>query len=166
MNEATAEAVAGTEITLPMPKQPGAYLFAATAEEFSGLESDTTSPELIVTVAQGGKCAFGPSRNATVGWDRRPPGKVAGSTATKDPSGGWLLKWTASPEKDLRYYNVYFSSSKPPEAVQARRIASPPRGTAEWLDWLAPREGRAFYALTAVDRQGNESEPALVEARE
>ena len=43
---------------------------------------------------------------------------------------------------------------------------SPPRGTTEWLDWLAPREGRAFYAITAVNRQGNESEPAFAEAKE
>ncbi|HUT33721.1 MAG TPA: hypothetical protein VNE39_09590 [Planctomycetota bacterium] len=166
MDEATAEAVAGRETTLPVPKQPGGHLFAVTAEEFSGLESDTTSPMLCVTVGQDGKCAFGPSRKGTRGLDSRPPRKVVGFTATKDLSGGYLLKWTASPEKDLRYYNLYFSSSKSPEAVQARRIASPPRGTTEWLDWLAPREGRAFYALTAVDRHGNESEPAFAEPKE
>jgi hypothetical protein len=63
----------------------------------------------------------------------------------------------------VRYYHVYFSSQERPQTVPARRIVSPPKSCTRYLDWTAPLEGRAYYGLTAVDRQGNESEPACVE---
>ncbi|MDH7571340.1 MAG: hypothetical protein QHJ73_17315, partial [Armatimonadota bacterium] len=70
----------------------------------------------------------------------------------------------ASPSPDVRHYHVYFSADARPKPVQARRVVSPPRSCTSYLDWTAPRGGRGWYALTAVDRQGNESVPVYAEA--
>jgi len=85
---------------------------------------------------------------------------------TKDPDedGQYRLKWARSPAKDLRHYNVYFSTRGKPEVSPKRLIVSPPAGMTEYLDWSAPLKAqKVCYAITAVDRQGNESEPTCVE---
>jgi len=135
-----------------------------TAEEFSRLESDITSPVVSVTFQKDGSHIVGPLGPGVSGWDRVPPARVGDFTVRKDPSGGYYLKWEPSLEKDLRYYNLYFSSHARPEPVQARRIASPPPGTTEYIDWAAGNPEKAYYAITAVDRQGNESQPTYAEA--
>ena len=44
---------------------------------------------------------------------------------------------------------------------QKRLILSPPAGTTQCPDWTAPQgAARVHYAITAVDRQGNDSAPA------
>jgi hypothetical protein len=130
--------------------EAGTYML--TALEWSGLESDTSSPT--ITVPSG---AIGP---AVTGWDKTPPAPPTDFAAAREAPGQCRLKWVAPADKDLRYYNLYFSSKAKPEPVQKRRFASPPRGTTEYLDWTAPTSGAAWYAITAVDRQGNESAPA------
>ncbi len=163
-SELTDTGVGGTEFALPLPREPGAYQLAVTAEEFSRLESDTTSPVISVTFGKDGNYVVGPAGPGTSGWDNQPPARVRGFAARKDQAGGYYLRWEPSPEKDLRYYNLYFSSHARPEAVQARRIASPPFGTTEYLDWAAGNPEKLHYAITAVDRQGNESQPTYAEA--
>lgn len=158
--ELTATAVAGSQYLAPLPSRPGAYSFAVTAEEYSRLESDVTSPVANVTVA-GGKATPAGAGEPVRGWDRTAPAAPKGFTATKDPAGV-LLRWAPSPETDLRYYNIYFSAAGRPEPVQARRIVSPPHDCTQYLDWTAP-EGAGHYALTAVDRHGNESAPAFAD---
>ena len=133
-------------------RAPGSYTYMLTALEWSGLESDASSPT--ITVPSG---ATGP---AVTGWDTRLPSPPTDFVAAREAPGQYRLRWTASSSMRLRYYNLYFSSVAIPEPVQKRRFASPPRGTVEYLDWTAPTSGAAYYTITAVDRQGNESAPA------
>jgi len=134
-----------------------AYAYAVTAEEWSGIESERTS-----NVA-------GPGVNAPAEgwakWDVTPPPAVEGFTVAKeaDEDGQYRLAWAASGAKDVRHYNIYFSSAGRPAVSQKRLIVSPVRGTTRYLDWSAPHGTTAYYAITAVDRQGNESAPAFAQ---
>lgn len=137
------------------------YTYAVTSEEWSTLESDQTSNALRISIRHDGISAKPgtPLRD----WDQLAPAAVTGLTVTRetDEPGQYRLRWEKSPETDVRYYNVYFSSTSQPEITQKRRIVSPLPSMTQYLDWSAPTEGNAFYAITAVDRQGNESAPAF-----
>jgi hypothetical protein len=135
-------------------------IYFVTAEEWSGLESDTTSNMLEVT-SLGGEGTRVVDKPGTAGFDKVPPAAVASFTVTKEPdaAGQYRLKWEPSASTDVRHYNVYFSQTGQPEISQKRLIASPDRSMTSYLDWSAPLEGEAHYAITAVDRQGNESTP-------
>lgn len=138
------------------------YSYAVTAEEWSGLESDTTSEVLVVSVEAGGSKVVR-KLDALKGWDKMPPPPVTGFTVTKetDEDGQYRLKWSKSTANDLRYYNLYFSTKGQPEISHKRLIMSPPASMTEYLDWSAPLNAQSVhYAITAVDRQGNESQPA------
>ena len=138
------------------------YTYAITAEDWSGLESDTTSEILVVSIEANGPRLLG-KRPAIKGWDKTPPPPVTGFTVTNEPEedGQYRLKWDKSPAKDLRYYNLYFSTKGQPEVGPKRLIMSPPANMTEYLDWSAPLGAQTvYYAITAVDRQGNESQPA------
>jgi hypothetical protein len=137
-----------TEVELP-----GAGTYMLTALEWSGLESDESSPTVAMPSGRRGR--------PVKGWDQRAPAAPTGFIATREAPGQNRLKWTAPADADVRYYNLYFSSTGKPEAVQKRRFASPPAGTNEYLDWTAPTGAGGQYAITAVDRQGNESTPAF-----
>jgi len=140
--------------------------YAVTAEDWSGLESDTTSEILVVSVEEDGPKLVA-QRPGIKGWDKTPPPAVTGFTAAKEPDedGQYRLKWEKNPAKDLRYYNLYFSTKAKPDVGQKRLIMSPPANMTEYLDWSAPLgEKTVYYAITAVDRQGNESPPAFASA--
>jgi len=130
--------------------QPGTYMM--TALEWSGLESDVSSPTIEVPSGAAG--------DPVTGWDTTAPGPPTGLNAVAEEPGQYRLSWTAPADQDVRYYNLYFSAVGHPRTEQQRRFASPPAGTSEYLDWSAPTSGEAYYAVTAVDRQGNESMPA------
>ena len=140
-------------------EKPADGTYMVTALEHSGLESDTSSPTITLPGGRAGR--------PVTDFDRTPPPAVGKLTvvAEADAKGQYRLKWAASEAGDVRYYNVYFSAKGKPEPVQARRIASLPAGATEYLDWAAPITGEAHYAVTAVDRQGNESPPARVSVR-
>lgn len=149
----TGVLVAGTNCAAA---ENGTYM--VTALEWSGLESDASSP----TLSLPGLATGAPERN----WDTVPPPAVAGFSATREADGQHRLRWQKSPAADLRYYNLYFSDRGPPAVGQQRLIASPQEDVVEYLDWTAPPgRGPAFYAITAVDRQGNESPPAFASIR-
>jgi hypothetical protein len=138
--------------------------YFVTAEEWSGLESDTTSNavEVSLVLGDGHKVV---DRPALTKFDTVAPPAITGFTAIREEPGQYRLKWDQSPASDLRYYNVYFSQAGGPEISQKRLIVSPLKGMTSYLDWSAPTEGGAFYAITAVDRQGNESPPAFVDVK-
>lgn len=134
----------------------GTYML--TSLEWSGLESDTSSPT--ITLPSGTK---GP---AVTKWDKTAPPKPAGFTVAREAQGQYRLKWEKNPAGDLRYYNIYFSDKGKPAISRKRLISSPQETVTEYLDWTAPPDAaQASYAITAVDRQGNESEPAFAESR-
>jgi fibronectin type 3 domain-containing protein len=114
------------------------------------LESDRTSPLVGQT----------PSAALTQ-FDTIAPSPVEGFTVAPEPDarGQYRLSWKPSSATDIRYYNIYFSASEQPQISQKRLIASALKSMTSYLDWSAPLEGKAHYAITAVDRQGNESAP-------
>ena len=141
------------------------YTYALTSEEWSGLESDCTSNALKVKLTAEDVSAE--TAPALKGWDLLPPEPVNAFKATKEPDedGQFRLNWRAAPEKDLRYYKIYFSTRGQPEINQKRLIASPLASMTSYLDWSAPIGTDVFYAITAVNRQGNESKPAYAEVK-
>ncbi len=130
----------------------GAGTYMMTALEWSGLESDVSSPTITMPSGRKGK----PVKK----WDKVAPAAPGNFSAQREAARQYRLKWQAPADSDVRYYNLYFSNKAAPKAIQKRRFASPPAGGTEYLDWSAPKTGRAFYAITAVDRQGNESKPS------
>ncbi len=91
--------------------------------------------------------------------------KLAGElTAERLDNVNVKLNWKASKDADLRYYNVYYSSTGAPEIVQASRIASPPAGASQYIDFATKPGADAYYAVTAVDRFDNESPPITATA--
>jgi hypothetical protein len=136
--------------------------YFVTAEEWSTLESDTTSNAIEVADLTGVNNQIAVKAPLTK-FDTEAPPAVREFIVTKeqDEPGQYRLKWEGSSARDIRYYNVYFSDQAQPEVSQKRLIASPLKSMTSYLDWTAPTQGRAFYAITAVDRQGNESAPAF-----
>ena len=148
-NELTSQAVPGTEYKDRSALSGKNYIYAVTAEEWSRLESDVA--------------AASTAGEPVKGWDKTPPAKVSEFKAERK-DGLIRLAWSRSNEQDLRYYNLYASTKERPGAVQRRRLVSPPHDQSGYIDWTAPVSGPVYYALTAVDRQGNESEPVFTEA--
>ncbi len=139
---------------------PGRYQFMATCEEWSRLESDTTSPLLSVNVTNTAVRGGPTSALGLTGWDKTPPAPVRGFRAEQAADGQIKLSWQPNAEPDLRHYNIYASSSGRPEPIQKRLLVSPPRGETHYLDWTAPKGQPITYCIVAIDRQGNTSEPA------
>jgi hypothetical protein len=139
------------------------YSYAVTAEEWSGLESDATSPVLKVTVTAASAQSSASVAKGLSGWDKTAPAAVEGFTATKIADGRFRLAWKASADKDLRYYNVYAASAGKPAVEQKRLLVSPPKSETGYVDWTAPLGGAVSYAIVAVDRQGNVSAPAFAQ---
>ena len=136
-------------------REPGVYLL--TALEWSGLESDTSSPTIEIPNGATGA----PVR----GFDRTPPPAVTGFAATTESAGCIRLRWNRSAAADTRYYNLYFSATGRPAIAQARLILSPPAAVTNILDWTAPKDAAGHYAIVAVDRQDNVSPPAYTDVR-
>ncbi len=146
------------------PKMDGTKsTYFVTAEEWSTLESDTTSNSVEVSVLPTDGIQ-NDSKPPLTKFDTTAPPAVTNFTAAAEPDakGQYRLKWDASPASDLRYYNIYFSATAQPGIVQKRLIASPLSQMTNYLDWSAPLTGSAYYAITAVDRQGNESGAVFV----
>jgi hypothetical protein len=146
---------------LTMTDNPGdgTWYYALTAEEWSGLESRQLSEVVRVTVR---------GRQVTdsrvvqpagqTGIASSAPGAPTNFTAVSQATAGhYRLSWTEPADSTVRYYNIYYSSSGNPQAVQAERIASVAAGTSTYLDWLADPAHAGFYGITAVSRQGVES---------
>jgi hypothetical protein len=137
----------------------GAWCYALTSEEYSGLESRELSEVLKVDVA-GGKLAtsaVAAKEGQTGFWKTAPtaPGKFKVEKA--ETPGQYLLTWEEPKDAHVRYYNIYHSPGQAVAATQQNRIASVVVGTNKFVDWLGDPEGPGAYVITAVDRQGNES---------
>ncbi|NQT15993.1 MAG: hypothetical protein HQ582_24775, partial [Planctomycetes bacterium] len=87
--------------------------------------------------------------------DGDAPSPVQGLTLKPVADRKFHLAWRANTELDLSHYNVYSARTPFDAPSQERLIASPTRG--ELIDW-GLRAGTTYqYAVTAVDRRGNES---------
>lgn len=94
--------------------------------------------------------------------DEIAPAPPTGVTAKVVGKGHVKVAWNLSREKDLRYYNVYASTAGAPAIEQERLLFSPSR--THVVDWGVPEGQTLHYAVTAVDRAGNESAPARATA--
>ena len=76
--------------------------------------------------------------------------------------GYWKLSWQASRDNDTQNaprYNIYASDTHPVDTTNpANLVAQNVRGTAFIYAPLYPWERKRFFAVTAMDRCGNESE--------
>jgi len=134
------------------------YIYAVTAEEWSRLESDCTSPTVKVAMV------FGGPRQVSIGdpiesWDRTPPASTDDFSAAMRPDGLIALTWQVCSDRGLRHYNIYSSSRGRPDVCQKRLLVSPTHDQTSYIDWTAPEGKTVHYAITAVDRKGNESLP-------
>ncbi|MBT4814868.1 MAG: hypothetical protein HON70_04175, partial [Lentisphaerae bacterium] len=90
--------------------------------------------------------------------DVEPPRPVSGVRVESVEGRTVALSWDACPAPDVWHYNVYGARAPITEPMQESLLASPT--TCEFIDW-GLRAGTAYhYAVTAVDRRGNESEIA------
>ncbi len=161
--ELTTKAIAEAEFTDTTAEADHTYTYAVTAEEWSTLESAQTSNLAKVSLAAGGASAT--VMPGIAEWDKSAPPAVNQLQAKReaDAEGQYRITWVASTASDLRHYNIYFSAAKRPEIGAKCLLVSPPRTATEYLDWSAPLDVDAHYAITAVDRQGNESSPTYVD---
>jgi len=135
------------------------YYYAVTSEEFSGLESDYLSNVPRASISTSSSNWDNYRAEGQKGWDATAPGQIGNLTVSQLSSGVFQLTWQAPSDKDVRYYNIYYSVAGPPASVQERLIASPGRTSTRLIDWQASPVFSPFYGVTAVDRQGNESLP-------
>jgi hypothetical protein len=90
---------------------------------------------------------------------------------------GYSLKWTASPDDDVRYYALYSRDDQAPpltgvDAYQAQQylIATLPASYTSYLDYLPNWTriynggGGPYYGIVAADREGNRSAPVCLRA--
>jgi len=163
--ELTGQAVAAKSFKDTSARPGGNYVYAVTCEEWSRLESDVTSPTLTVAVGPDGAAKALTVGPGVTGWDKTAPAKVADFRAARADDGLITLSWRPNADKDLRYYNIYASAEEKPEPVQKRLLVSPPHDETRYIDWSAPKGRKLHYAITAIDRQGNESPPAYADVR-
>lgn len=133
---------------------PGRYM--VTALEWSGLESDLSSPVV--------EWPTGTAVDAVEAWDTKAPAAPANLNAEATDDGHFRLTWAPPAANDLRHFHLYCLTSDNAEVSQASRFASPPASSEAFLDWAPPPGSVHRYAITAVDRQGNESKPIVAEA--
>ncbi len=81
----------------------------------------------------------------------RFPTRLAGSAG----DGRGFLFWDGNPEVDLKGYNLY--RSRRPDGPYRNRVNAEPIEIPEYLDPGVDNNVTYTYAITAVDRSGNES---------
>lgn len=144
--------------------------YAVTSLEHSGLESRTLSNVWKVITDGSGSVS---SQTQQAAYPADPGGKVAfyvtapatptGFTAKhqKSPAttaGQYTLEWAEPADTTLiRHYNIYAKDGSAPTATQQSRIASVPKGTVKYIDWLGNTGGTTQYIITPVDYLGNET---------
>jgi hypothetical protein len=94
--------------------------------------------------------------------DQPRPSAVEGLRAVNVQSRANRLTWQHTHDPGLSHYNVYASREPTTEPSQALRIGSPTE--AVFIDWGLRADTRYHYAVTAVNRRGDESPIALAEA--
>ena len=116
----------------------GTWYYALTSEEHSGLESDELSEILRVIVSGTSVSAQVVQAKGQKNFWTTAPARPGGFSVVRESiAGHYRLAWSEPSDSKIRYYNIYYSTSGNPQRTQAQRIASLPRGTSSYLDWLA-----------------------------
>jgi hypothetical protein len=148
--------ITGTTFTDTSATSGSVYYYAVTAQENSGLESNT--PALVSVVVGGGSSAMSWPAGAQL--METPPAPPSNLTAASPSAGIWTLNWTGEPG-NVRYYNIYYSSTGVPEVNPFYQVASVPAANTTFTYWLANPSAPAVFGIVAVDRQGNQSAMTL-----
>jgi hypothetical protein len=92
--------------------------------------------------------------DVAISWFDAPPSPPTNVTVEASGSGTLVVSWNASPEADVRSYNVYVSQ----DGSRYDFVASVPQTATSYAqDGLA--NGTYWYRVTAVDEFGHESHP-------
>jgi fibronectin type 3 domain-containing protein len=94
--------------------------------------------------------------------DRSPPPPPLGLRAENVRARANRLVWQRPADPTLSHYQVYASREPDFEPGQETLVGSPTYE--EFIDWGLRADTRYHYAVTAVDRRGNESAPVRAEA--
>jgi hypothetical protein len=90
--------------------------------------------------------------------DTTPPAKPSAVTVEQIDATTRVVRWTAPKDRDLGHFNVYCGRDSD-YPLDNRRLLLSPTGTLA-VDWGTRQGEETVYKVTAVDRFGNESEPA------
>jgi VCBS repeat-containing protein len=93
------------------------------------------------------------------GIDTTPPAPPTNTRLVAVDGTTKKLLWDAPPDPDVQYYNVYCGRDSSYPLANPNRLYSP-TDTLVW-DWGIPPGTTTVYKVTAVDRFGNESAPAV-----
>lgn len=120
--------------------------YAITSVEYSGLESRSLGNVWKVVTDGSGNISTQTQQ-----------------TAYPASPGGVSSFFTTYHSALTRHYNIYAADGSAPSVSQTTRIASVPvsAGT-NYIDWLGNPTGNTQYKVTAVDSQGNESDPLTI----
>ena len=133
----------------------GTWHYAVTAQEHSGLESRTLSNVFSTAGVQTAAYPSDPKGKKPF-YTNSPRWPIYKETKLSTP-GQYRLEWAEPDNPLIRYYNIYYSTDSIPKALRKNRIASVPKGTKVYVDWLANPNIDGHYLVTSVDSQGNES---------
>jgi hypothetical protein len=89
------------------------------------------------------------------GSDQQAPQSPTGLAGSAE-DGQVFLYWDENPEADLEGYNLY--RSRRPDGPHRNRVNAEPIEILEYLDLGVDSNVTYTYAITAVDRSGNESD--------
>ncbi len=145
-----------------------AMISETTATEYrdANFEFDRTYLYRVTAIVRDGATVAAAEDSETIEITPRdtfPPASPGGLTAVYTVDAVELI-WNASPEADLRGYNVYRQENDAPEA----RMTSDPLGTPIYRDTNVVGGKEYVYRVTALDAAGNESlrsEGAAAEVR-
>ena len=144
--------------TLPAQRFPGYGYTAATTQD--SLRTGNPYTAFFITAATANVDVYyssAPDSGYSV--DNLPPKGPSGLTGGVTASG-FALHWNADPAPDLEAYRLYRGASAAFVPSDANQIAAPV--TPEWVD--PSGHGEWYYKLSAVDKHGNESAFAMLEA--
>jgi len=88
--------------------------------------------------------------------DNIPPQTPKNLRAAVSPTGIVVLFWSPSPDKDIRYYSLYFANDSTHEFIQKPRPMTRDTIAFDTLDLSAMQQYR-YYKVQAIDFAGNES---------
>jgi hypothetical protein len=150
--------------------------YAVTSIEHSGLESRSLSNTwqvtldgdgAITTSAEDGAYPASPGADNTI-YETAPdtPTSVAYAhqSGDADQEGQYTITWNEPDDtRFVRHYNIYANDGSSPSIQQQDIIASIPKrwcssGACSWIDCFGNADGSTDYAVTSVDRWGNESD--------
>jgi lysophospholipase L1-like esterase len=90
--------------------------------------------------------------------DETPPPSPSGLNAVPDADGSVRLSWTPSDAADIAFYRIYRSDATGVSAIPEQLLVELDGTTTDFIDDTVVLNAPAYYTVTAVDLNGNESQ--------